>query len=324
MQKIGPWFDEARTSQDRWSALPPFSLQTFDTALNAQAIGVRSFDPEIQSEARSTLDQLLELDRTVGALAPAFGVRGGAANGMAALKRFIADGLNEYGEKKADKSLGAQSTLSAWLHFGMLSPAQILDDIFDYLGDSENSSTKQNSLFSGLELKRPTVAAFVEQLVVRRELAANLCRFNHLYDKWEGLPNWSRASLLKHASDTRLWRYSALELETAETHDSYWNAAQQQLRKSGFIHNHMRMYWGKKILEWSKTPEEAFYTAIRLNDRWALDGRDANGYAGVAWCFGTHDRPWTERPIFGMVRYMNDKGLERKFKMAPYLEKWLS
>ena len=160
---------------------------------------------------------------------------------------------------------------------------------------------------------RAAKEAFLEQLVVRRELAANLALFNDRCDRYDGVPGWALATLAAHARDPRPHRYGPADLEAARTHDPYWNAAMRAMRRDGFLHNHLRMYWGKKILEWSATPEEGFRTALALNNRWFLDGRDPNSLAGVAWVFGTHDRAWAERPIFGKIRYMNDAGLRRKF-----------
>jgi len=149
----------------------------------------------------------------------------------------------------------------------------------------------------------------------------NFVHFNKAYDTYAALPTWARATLDKHREDPRPYVYSLANLENAETHDPYWNAAQQEMVRTGKMHNYMRMYWGKKILEWTANPEEAWQTALYLNNKYELDGRDPNSYAGVAWCFGKHDRPWAERPVFGMVRYMNAKGLERKFNMKRYVER---
>jgi deoxyribodipyrimidine photo-lyase len=135
------------------------------------------------------------------------------------------------------------------------------------------------------------------------------------------LPNWCRDTLEKHAADKRPFIYTLAELERADTHDPYWNAAQTEMMITAKMHGYMRMYWGKKILEWSRSPQEAYATAIYLNDKYEIDGRDHNGYAGVAWCFGKHDRPWSSRPIFGNIRYMNEKGLRRKFDIDGYVKK---
>jgi deoxyribodipyrimidine photo-lyase len=147
----------------------------------------------------------------------------------------------------------------------------------------------------------------------------NFCFMNDSYDSYNCLPEWARATLRQHAGDKRDYVYSERQLERAETHDPYWNAAQRELVLTGKMHGYMRMYWGKKIIEWSATPEGAFETALRLNNIYQLDGRDPNSFAGVAWCFGKHDRPWKERPVFGKVRWMSADGLRRKFDMDAYL-----
>jgi deoxyribodipyrimidine photo-lyase len=151
-------------------------------------------------------------------------------------------------------------------------------------------------------------------------LAINYAYFSENYDSFRGLPNWAKLTLNKHKKDHREYIYNIEQLENAETHDPYWNASQNQMRITGKMHGYMRMYWGKKILEWSKTPQEAFKAALYLNDKYELDGRDPNGFAGVAWCFGKHDRPWKERPVFGTVRFMNANGLKRKFKADQYVK----
>ena len=165
----------------------------------------------------------------------------------------------------------------------------------------------------------PTARAYLEELIVRRELAANFVAFEPRYDDYACLPGWARATLAAHRADRRPHIYPREQLESARTHDRYWNAAMREMRDTGFMHNYMRMYWAKKILEWSADPTAAFQTVLHLNNKYFLDGRDANSYANVAWVFGLHDRPWPERPVFGKVRYMNAKGLERKFDMAAYL-----
>jgi deoxyribodipyrimidine photo-lyase len=149
----------------------------------------------------------------------------------------------------------------------------------------------------------------------------NFAYYNPAYDSFQAIPDWAKRTLKAHQRDKREYFYSQDELEEAKTHDPYWNAAQREMVITGKMHNYMRMYWGKKILEWSATPEEAFRIAVYLNNKYELDGRDPNSFAGVAWCFGKHDRPWGERKIFGQVRYMNDAGLRRKFKIDDYVNK---
>jgi deoxyribodipyrimidine photo-lyase len=155
----------------------------------------------------------------------------------------------------------------------------------------------------------------------RRSPPDNYCFYNLAYDSLEGLLEWARKTLQEHAEDPREYCYTRAELEHAETHDRYWNVAQMEMVLRGKMHSYLRMYWGKKIIKWSSTPEAAFTTALFLNDKYELDGRDHNGVTGVAWCFGTHDRPWQERAIFGKVRYMNAAGLKRKFDMDTYVQK---
>jgi deoxyribodipyrimidine photo-lyase len=166
-----------------------------------------------------------------------------------------------------------------------------------------------------------TKAAFLEELIVRRELAVNYVNYTPEYDSFQALPDWAKRTLAKHRSDSRQPIYGRRELEDAKTLDPYWNAAMVEMRHTGFMHNYMRMYWGKKILEWSATPEEAYRVALTLNNKYFLDGRDPNSFAGVAWLFGLHDRPWGERPIFGQVRYMAASGLERKCDIRAYVQK---
>lgn len=228
---------------------------------------------------------------------------GGSVEARRRLEDFIDNKLVNYA-LRSNPSEDWCSGLSPYLHFGQISPVEI------YLRMNDVGSSGIN------------VSGFLEELIVRRELAFNFVYFNRDYDKFKCLPNWARASLGKHKEDIREYLYSLDELESGATYDVYWNSAQRELIASGVMHNYMRMYWGKKILEWSPTPEVAFATAIHLNNKYSLDGFDPNSFAGVAWCFGKHDRPWRERSIFGMIRYMNDKGLVRKFKMEPYLEKW--
>jgi deoxyribodipyrimidine photo-lyase len=191
--------------------------------------------------------------------------------------------------------------MSPYLHFGQVSPVTL-------------ALHAQEQGGSG-------TPAFLEELIVRRELAVNFVRYNDHYDSFASLPAWAQKTLELHQGDQREYGYSVDELERAATHDPYWNTAQMEMVKTGKMQGYMRMYWGKKILEWSRTPQDAYSVALYLNNKYEIDGRDPNGYAGIAWCFGKHDRPWGERPVFGMVRYMNAPGLTRKFAMDRYLEK---
>jgi deoxyribodipyrimidine photo-lyase len=174
----------------------------------------------------------------------------------------------------------------------------------------------------GSDAPEADVESYLEELVVRRELAVNHVHFRpDTYDRYDCLPDWARETLDAHADDEREHVYSAAELEQGQTHDPYWNAAMKEMRTTGYMHNYMRMYWGKKILEWTPDPRTAFDRALTLNNRYFLDGRDPNSYANVAWLFGLHDRGWKERPVYGKVRYMSRGGLERKADPDAYVEK---
>ncbi len=230
--------------------------------------------------------------------------RSGPAEAKAKLDSFIGERLHAYERGRNDPNAHACSGLSPYLRFGQLSPL---------------SAARAARAQPG-----PAAAAFLEQLVIRRELCRNFAWYRpDDYDSWEGLPDWCRRSLEAHGTDRRPYLYAREQFEAAATHDPYWNAAQRELLITGSIHGYMRMYWGKMILSWSATPREAFDTAVYLNDRYALDGQSPNGWAGVAWCFGLHDRPWPERPVFGTVRAMSAYGLKRKFDADGYVRAWL-
>ena len=243
----------------------------------------------------------LSIDRSVGRVDR---FRGGEKEAQRLLNAFITDKLAEYDGDRNDPNLDGVSHLSPYLHFGQISPLDIalrIREAADEAGEGR--------------------ASYLEELIVRRELSINFCTYQPAYDRYESLPEWAQLTLDKHRDDKREYVYSTDELEEARTHDPYWNAAQVEMTHSGKMHNYMRMYWGKKIIEWSETPEEAFQTALYLNNKYELDGRDVNSFTGVAWCFGKHDRPWQEREIFGTVRYMNANGLKRKFDRDAYVHK---
>ena len=226
--------------------------------------------------------------------------RGGTTEARKLLKEFINNKLEDYSKLKNDPSAGCTSGLSPYLHFGQISPLYIALQI----------------LHTGSKGQE----AFLEELVIRRELAINYVHYNEQYDSFSGLPAWAQKTLLDHSNDPRPYHYNLKELEQAKTHDIYWNAAQIEMVKTGYMHGYMRMYWGKKIMEWTTSPQEAYRTALWLNNKYELDGRDPNSFTGIAWCFGKHDRPWVSRPVFGSIRYMNDSGLKRKFDIDKYVE----
>jgi len=243
---------------------------------------------------------VLHVDRTVPP-SPAF--TGGQDAAAATLRHFADHMLPRYHTDRNDPANGICSGMSPYLHFGQISPLDIALQVRAAKAPGEATE------------------AYLEELIVRRELSMNFAHYNPDYDTYAALPEWARKTLDKHRRDPRPFLYSRKVLEEARTHDPYWNAAQAEMVLTGKMHNYMRMYWGKKVIEWSASPEEAFETLLYLNNRYELDGRDANGFTGVAWCFGKHDRPWTERPVFGTVRYMAASGLERKFNIAAYVRR---
>lgn len=219
-----------------------------------------------------------------------------------AMQNFIAQRLDRYDTDRNLPDRKGQSDLSPYLHFGHLSAQRLAYEVQRCEADPESKRS------------------FLEELIVRRELADNFCLYNADYDRFSGFQPWAQASLNKHRDDPRTFTYSPEVFEEGATHDPLWNAAQKEMVATGKMHGFMRMYWAKKILEWTATPEEAMEVAIYLNDKYELDGRDPNGYSGIAWAIGgTHDRPWAERDIFGMIRYMNFQGCKRKFDVEGYI-----
>ena len=241
-----------------------------------------------------------KLDRSVE---PVSSWRGGQGEGMRLLRGFVRQKLKTYGKERKHPELDKTSRLSPYLHFGHISPVTVALAV----RNADASEADRES--------------FLNELIVWRELAVNFAHFNKLYDSFECAEPWAHRTLAKHARDLRPVRYKEGQLEGAETHDPLWNAAQMQMVNTGWMHNYMRMYWAKKILEWSRSPSEAFRTAVYLNDKYFLDGRDPNGYAGIAWAIvGKFDRPWFERPIFGQIRYMSLESTGKKFDSKRYIE----
>jgi deoxyribodipyrimidine photo-lyase len=232
----------------------------------------------------------LRIDRSIGRVQR---LRGGTAEARRHLARFLRHDLPGYAEARNDPADPNASRLSPYLHFGQISPVEVALKASQAEGPSRRDRD-----------------AFLEELVVRRELAMNFVEFERHYDSFRCLPRWAQKTLEEHRSDSRPHRYTAWELEHAATHDRAWNAAMNEMRKTGYMHNYMRMYWGKKILEWCNTPEYAYRTALDLNNRYFLDGRDPASYANVA------------RPVFGKVRFMSAEGLERKFDVDAYV-RWV-
>jgi len=241
-----------------------------------------------------------KLDRSVS---PVDSFRGGTSQALRLLREFVRRKLAHYPDRHGKPEIDGTSRLSPYLHFGHIGPHTV--------GLAVETS----------KAPRPAKADFLDQLITWRELSINFAHFNPLYDSLESAPAWAQRTLARHARDRRPVLYSRRQLEDAETHDDLWNAAQLQMLHSGWMHNYMRMYWAKKILEWSPSPAVAYQTAVYLNDKYFLDGRDPNGYAGIAWAIaGKFDRPWFERPIFGSIRYMSGNAARKKFDADKYIE----
>ena len=243
----------------------------------------------------------LKVEQGIGAVSD---LRGGYSHARHRLRHFVGASLGQYCAARALPGAPQVSGLSPYLHFGQISPVEIAMAVRD------------------ADAPEPDRSTFLEELIVRRELAVNFVEYNPHYDRYESLPQWAQRSLGKHAGDRREYVYGREMLEAACTHDPYWNAAMRQMRRCGYMHNHMRMYWGKKVLEWSPSPQEAYRVLLRLNNSYFIDGRDPSSFANVGWVFGLHDRPWPERPVFGNVRYMNAAGLRRKTDIESYVRIW--
>jgi len=231
---------------------------------------------------------------------------GGRNEALKILENFIHSKIENYYELRNNPVLNYISNLSPYLHFGFICAQEIVLQIEEINCNQESKNS------------------FLEELIIRKELSDNFCFYNKNYDSFLGLHPWAQQTLNNHRNDRREYIYSFEEFEKATTHDFLWNAAQKQLLREGKIHGYMRMYWAKKILEWSSAPEEAFETSIRLNDGYAIDGIDPNGYTGIAWSVGgIHDRAWKERAVFGKIRYMNYNGCKRKFDVKKYIERYV-
>ncbi|HET7478127.1 MAG TPA: deoxyribodipyrimidine photo-lyase [Rubrobacteraceae bacterium] len=263
-------------------------------SLNMDAAGLDLSDIE------KVLDGM-DLDRSVGVLSHLY--RGGTSEAKKVFRRFLKKSFQDYEANRNQPQTDFVSHMSKYLHFGHVSPVWLA------LEAQESNADKKN------------IDSFVEEVIVRRELSMNFVHYTPDYDSYSCLPGWAKKTLEEHKKDDREYTYTAKQLESAGTHDEYWNAAMREMIHTGYMHNYMRMYWGKKILEWSNTPEHAYRTTLYLNNKYFLDGRDPNSFANVAWVFGQHDRGWTERAVYGKVRYMSAGGLERKSKPDQYVEK---
>ncbi|MBN2168932.1 MAG: deoxyribodipyrimidine photo-lyase [Actinobacteria bacterium] len=289
-----------------------YSARSFRIKLSKKLSGFLDQCPEPYGQKYNAEDQVgttdwneiessLMVDRSVP---PVEWLKPGTSEGFKTMARFIENSLAGYARRSNDPNEKVRSDLSPYLHFGQLSAA----DVFSEVSRADASEEDKDS--------------FLEQLLVRRELSDNFCFYNRSYDRVDGFPDWARATLEAHAGDPRPYMYTREQLESGDTHDELWNAAQTEMVKTGKMHGYMRMYWAKKILEWTRAPAEALDTSIYLNDRYELDGRDPNGYTGIAWSIGgVHDRAFKERSVFGKIRYMSYRGCRRKFDVDGYVSR---
>lgn len=271
-----------------------------ETVVKRSSLGLHI--PGLKIERIKDLLQNLQVDRDVPPVSPY--ITGGTSKAKTRLAQFIRNRLKDYVKNSNQPQTDDISCMSPYLHFGQISPVYVALEIMRAKNAPQSAKD-----------------AYIEELVVRRELAMNFVTYTPDYDKFTCIPSWATATLTDHKEDKREYIYSRRQLENAATHDPYWNAAMLEMKHTGFMHNYMRMYWGKKIIEWSRTPQHAYRTTLALNNMYFLDGRDPNSYAGVAWVYGLHDRAWKERSIFGKVRYMAASGLERKCDIAGYVNK---
>jgi deoxyribodipyrimidine photo-lyase len=234
---------------------------------------------------------------------PSLSFKGGRLQAEKLLRHFLQNNLHQYDQRRNEPSAHATSHLSPYLHFGQISSLEVALAVKKYAQEHKLDSSP-----------------YLEELIVRRELAFNYCRFVEDPGDLANLPEWCQKNMREHAADKREKTYSYRQLENAETYDELWNATQKEMLLRGKIHGYYRMYWGKKIIEWTKTYADAAKAMIDLHERWALDGRDPNTYTNILWCFGLHDRAWGSRPILGKFRYLSERGMRQKTDAGAYLK----
>ena len=263
-----------------------------------------SLDLDVDGLDLGDIDGLIDqlgIDTSVPAVSQFF--KGGSSQALKHLDDFLQSQFDHYSANRNQPQTDSVSYMGMYLQYGQISPVRLALKI------KETGAGKDN------------IDDYLEELIVRRELAMNFTYYTPNYDQYSVVPEWAQKTLSEHKSDQREYIYSLQELEDAQTHDPYWNAAMNEMRYTGYMHNYMRMYWGKKILEWTADPKDAFERTLHLNNKYFLDGMNSNSYTGVAWCYGVHDRAWTERAVFGKIRYMNANGLKRKAKPDAYVKK---
>lgn len=280
------------------SYLKPFAEETVEkdsTNIDIDA----SFETVVTADGIAELVSQSDIDHSVK---PSPVYHGGTANGRERLMKFVEEILPDDDNARNKPDRDGSSRLSAYLHFGFLSPLEIALAVQDADAPQESKD------------------AYLEELIVRRELSYNMTRHNPKYESLAALPDWVHKTMRAHADDEREVTYTLEELEASQTHDELWNACQREMVLTGEMHNYVRMLWGKNVIAWSRSYEEAFETLVHLNNKYCLDGRNPNSYAGILWCFGKHDRPWMERPVFGQIRYMTSGSTGRKFDSKKYIQ----
>jgi deoxyribodipyrimidine photo-lyase len=275
------------------------SFEEEKVIVKADKLKIDCPDTEVTEKNIADLVKKSDIDHSVK---PSNVYHGGTANGRKRLKLFLKNILEDYDEARNKPEKDGSSRLSSYLHFGFLSSLEIALAVKD--SDAPQKSKD----------------AYLEEIIVRRELSYNFTRFNSKYDSLESLPDWVQKTMREHIDDKREVVYSLAELENCQTYDELWNASQREMNVTGEIHNYVRMLWGKNIIAWSRNYEEAFAALEHLNNKYCLDGRNPNSYAGILWCFGKHDRPWMERPVFGKMRYMTTNSTGKKFDSKKYIE----
>ncbi len=291
----------AYTIRPKVNKLLPNYLKPFvEESVEIGSVGIDVDCPEtiVASDNIASLVAACDINHSVK---PSTVYRGGTTNGRERLKKFVDEILPDYDRARNKSDRDGSSRLSSYLHFGFLSSIEIALAV-------DKADAPQESK-----------DAYLEELIVRRELSFNMTRHNPKYGSLEALPAWVHKTMRAHRDDERQFNYSLEQLEAGETHDELWNAAQREMVETGEMHNYVRMLWGKNVIGWSSSYEVAFETLVHLNNKYCLDGRNPNSYAGILWCFGKHDRPWMERPVFGKMRYMTSGSTGKKFDSKKYI-----
>ena len=302
MRRIDKREYAAYTLRPKIKRLLPEYLQSLDKvhAKHRFESEVPSFHTDVKQDTIPQLVASCDIDHTV---APSLTFQGGRSAAEKLLQHFLQNNLKRYAKDRNQPSEHATSQMSPYLHFGQISSLEIALAVRDYAKDHKLLGDE-----------------YLEELIVRRELAFNYASHVEQPESLENLPEWCQDDMKKHARDERDPSYTREQFESAGTHDELWNATQKEMLLRGKIHGYYRMYWGKKIIEWSPTYQEALDTMIYIHGRYALDGRDPNTFTNVLWCFGLHDRPWYDRPIFGRMRYMSAEGMKRKTDTRAYID----